>query len=148
MRLAQLVSASGAPYDLVAAGEDTTYEDLVTRRGLRQISRYADGIGAAKDVLVPREADGTLGEATAVVRDAHRAGLEVHAWTFRAENTFLPAELRSSDDPAEHGDLAGEIRAFLDAGVDGLFTDHPDVAVAALDGPAAGERPGRPVKVP
>ncbi|WP_402376099.1 esterase-like activity of phytase family protein [Isoptericola rhizosphaerae] len=148
VRLAQLVSASGAPYDLVAAGEDTTYEDLVTRRGLRQISRYADGIGAAKDVLVPREADGTLGEATAVVRDAHRAGLEVHAWTFRAENTFLPAELRSSDDPAEHGDLAGEIRVFLDAGVDGLFTDHPDVAVAALDGPAAGERPGRPVKVP
>lgn len=134
VRLAQLVSASGAPYDLVAAGEATTYADLVTRHGLRTVARYADGIGAAKDVLVPRTADGTLGEPTPVVRDAHRVGLEVHAWTFRAENRFLPSEHRSSADPAEHGDLAGEIRVFLDAGLDGFFTDHPDVAVAAVSG--------------
>ncbi|MCK0116933.1 esterase-like activity of phytase family protein, partial [Isoptericola sp. S6320L] len=134
VRIAQLVSASGAPYDLVAAGESTTYADLVTRRGLRQVAGYADGIGAAKDVLIPREADGTLGEPTSVIRDAHRAGLEVHAWTFRAENTFLPTGFRSSGDPAEHGDLAGEIRVFLDAGLDGLFADHPDLAVAALGG--------------
>ncbi len=130
VRLVQLVSASGAPYDLVAAGEDTTYADLVTRRGLRDISRYADGLGAAKDVLIPRDADGTLGEPTSVIRDAHRAGLEVHGWTFRAENTFLPAEYRSSGDPAEHGDLAGEVEAFLDAGMDGYFTDQPDAATA------------------
>jgi glycerophosphoryl diester phosphodiesterase len=35
--------------------------------------------------------------------------------------------------PSEHGDLAGEIEVFLDAGIDGLFTDHPAAAVAAID---------------
>ncbi|GAA1711982.1 hypothetical protein GCM10009809_05260 [Isoptericola hypogeus] len=133
VRLAQLVSSSGAPYDLVAAGDPRTYADLVTRSGLREIARYADGVGLEKNVMIPREADGTLGEPTPVIRDAHRTGLEVHGWTFRAENQFLPAEFRSSADPAAHGDLAGELDAFLDAGMDGAFSDHPDVAVAAIE---------------
>lgn len=132
VRLAQLVSCSGAPYDLVAAGDPRTYADLVTRSGLKEIARYADGVGLCKDVMIPREADGTLGEPTPVIRDAHRAGLVVHGWTFRLENQFLPAELRSSADPNAPGDLAAEIRAFVDAGMDGLFSDHPDVAVAAV----------------
>ncbi|GEO96854.1 hypothetical protein KTU01_29770 [Kocuria turfanensis] len=133
VRLAQLANCTGAPYDLVAAGDPRTYADLTTRDGLREIASYADVLGACKDLMIPREADGTLGEPTAVIADAHAAGLEVHGWTFRAENTFLPAEYRSSADPAEHGDLIGEIRTFLEAGMDGLFSDHPDLAVAAVD---------------
>jgi len=132
--LAQLVSSSGAPYDLVAAGDPRTYADLVTRSGLREIARYADGVGLEKNVMIPRRADGTLGEPTGVVRDAHRAGLEVHGWTFRAENQFLPAEFRSSADPAARGDVEGEIRVFLDAGMDGFFTDQPDLGAAAVAG--------------
>lgn len=131
--LAQLVSSSGAPYDLEAAGDPRTYADLVTRDGLREIARYADGIGAEKDVLIPRNADGTLGRPTAVLRDAHRVGLDVHAWTFRRENQFLPAEFRSSSDPDEVGDLVGEIRVFLDAGLDGLFSDNPDLGARAAE---------------
>lgn len=130
--LAQLVSSSGAPYDLVAAGDPRTYADLVTRTGLREIARYADGVGLEKNVMIPRRADGTLGTPTSVIRDAHRAGLEVHGWTFRAENQFLPAEHRSSTDPAAYGNLAGEVRVFLDAGMDGFFTDQPDLGVAAV----------------
>ncbi|MGH8596223.1 MAG: glycerophosphodiester phosphodiesterase family protein, partial [Gammaproteobacteria bacterium] len=65
--------------------------------------------------------------------DAHRAGLLVHAWTFRAENHFLPAALRRGSNPAAHGDLTHELQAFLDAGLDGVFCDHPDLAVAARD---------------
>ncbi|WP_435735428.1 esterase-like activity of phytase family protein [Cellulosimicrobium sp. PMB13] len=130
--IAQLVSSSGAPYDLVAAGDPRTYADLVTRSGLREIARYADGVGLEKNVMIPRRADGTLGEPTAVIRDAHRAGLEVHGWTFRAENQFLAADFRSSADPAAHGDLGGEIQVFLDAGMDGFFTDQPDLGVAAV----------------
>ena len=77
--------------------------------------------------MIPRNADGTLGEPTPVIRDAHRAGLEVHGWTFRRENQFLPTEFRSSDDPNAPGNLAGEIRVFLEAGMDGFFTDNPDI---------------------
>ncbi len=131
VRLVQLVAATGAPYDLVAAGDERTYADLVTPAGLREVARYADGVGLEKNVMIPREEDDTLGEPTTVIRDAHRAGLEVHGWTFRRENQFLPAELRSSADPNGVGDLAAEIRIFLDAGMDGLFTDNPDIGAAA-----------------
>ena len=56
----------------------------------------------------------------------------MHGWTFRRENQFLPAEFRSGADPAALGDLAGEIRVFVDAGMDGFFSDNPDIAVATV----------------
>jgi glycerophosphoryl diester phosphodiesterase len=130
--LAQLISNTGAPYDLVVAGDPRTYADLVTRSGLREIARYADGIGVEKRVLIQWNADQTLGEPTSVIRDAHRAGLEVHAWTFRRENQFMPADFRSSADPIGIGDLVGEIQVYLDAGIDGFFTDNPDLGVEAV----------------
>lgn len=132
--LAQLISSSGAPYDLAAAGDPRTYADLVTPEGLAEIATYADGIGAEKNVIIPRNADGTLSAPSPVVDDAHAAGLDVHAWTFRVENRFLAADFRSSSDPNAAGDLAGEIRAFLDAGIDGLFSDNPDIAAATVAG--------------
>jgi glycerophosphoryl diester phosphodiesterase len=132
VRLGQLVSSSGAPYDLVADGDPRTYVDLVTRQGLREIATYADGIGAEKNVLIPRKADGTLAAPSPVIRDAHRAGLEVHAWTFRRENQFLAADFRSSTDPNGIGDMVGEVQVFLEAGLDGFFTDNPDLGVAAV----------------
>ncbi len=125
--IVQLVDCSGAPYDLKAAGDPRTYADLVTRTGLRAIARYADGVGLCKNVMIPRNADNSLGQPTPVIRDAHRAGLDVHGWTFRLENQFLPLDFRSSADPNAPGDLAGEIRVFLDAGMDGFFTDQPDI---------------------
>lgn len=136
VHLAQLISASGRPYDFTAAGDPRTYADLVTPKGLREIARYADGIGAEKSVLIPRTAAGNLGTPTAVIRDAHRAHLEVHGWTFRLENQFLPLEFRSGVDPNAPGDLAGEISVFLDAGMDGVFSDQPDIA-ATVTAPEA-----------
>ena len=83
--------------------------------------------------MIPRDAGRHARRARpSVIRDAHRAGLEVHGWTFRRENQFLPAEFRSSADPNAVGDLVGEIRAFLDAGMDGFFTDNPDIAAATV----------------
>ena len=131
VRLVQLVDCQGAPYDLKVKGDSRTYADLVTAQGLRTISRYADGIGPCKNLVIPRNADDTLAEPTAVVRDAHRVGLLVHPFTFRVENQFLPTEFRSSANPNEPGDLVGEIQAFLDAGIDGFFTDNPDIGVEA-----------------
>ena len=125
--LAQLVNCSGHPAD-----DPRPYSEIVTRAGLREVATYADGVGLCKDVMIPREADGTLGEPTPVIKDAHRAGLTVHGWTFRAENTFLPTEFRSGPDPRAHGDMAGELRVFLDAGMDGAFSDQPDVAAAEV----------------
>ncbi|OQO90558.1 glycerophosphodiester phosphodiesterase [Saccharomonospora piscinae] len=129
--LVQLIGGSGAPYDFVHSGDPRTYDDLLTREGLAEVATYADGLGPAKDRVIPREADGTLGEPSSLVTDAHRAGLVVHPWTFRAENEFLPTDLRSSGDPAAWGDIFAEYEAFLATGIDGVFADHPDIAVEA-----------------
>lgn len=130
--LVQLLgSRTSSPYDFVVRGIPVTYADLATPAGLRFISRYAEGVGPSKDYIVPRDAEGRSLPPTTFVRDAHRAGLVVHPYTFRAENTFLPLELRSSDDPAAYGDFAAELQQFYELGVDGVFADQPDLAVAA-----------------
>ena len=134
VKLVQLIDCQGGPYDLISQGKAVTYADLSTAAGLRAISRYADQVGFCKDVMIPRTPYGTLGEPTSVIRDAHRAGLTVVGWTFRRENSFLPAEFRSSDDPAAPGNLVGEIRTFLRAGMDQFFTDNPDLGVKAVRG--------------
>lgn len=126
----QLMDAGGRPYDLAARGDPRGYAELATPAGLREVARYATAIGVHKDLLIPRDAGGRLGTPTSLLRDARAAGLAVHAWTFRAENRFLPADFRRGDDPAAHGDLAGELARFLELGVDGYFTDHPETARA------------------
>jgi glycerophosphoryl diester phosphodiesterase len=68
-----------------------------------------------------------------LVSDAHAAGLKVHAYTFRAENQYLPADLRSGGDPNQLGDLEGELKVYLNAGLDGFFTDHADFGVRSRD---------------
>ena len=118
------------PADLVEAGDPRTYGDLVTPAGLAGIDEYADGIGPHKSLVLPRDADGRIGEPSTLVRDAHRAWLTVHAWTVRAENRFLPANLRLGTGPDAAGDMAAEVAALLDAGVDGVITDHPELALA------------------
>ncbi|WP_114423374.1 esterase-like activity of phytase family protein [Nocardioides houyundeii] len=129
-RLTQLTGCSGAPYDLVAAGDPRSYADLVSADGLRGVAEYADGLGACKDQLIPRGADGSLLQPTAVIGDAHAAGLVVHPYTFRVENQYLPTQFRRGTEPTAPGDLAGEIAAFVRAGVDGVFTDNPAIASA------------------
>ncbi|WP_107772048.1 glycerophosphodiester phosphodiesterase family protein [Nocardioides sediminis] len=130
-----LGAADKRPADLASAGDPTTYGELATGDGLAWIDDYADGIGPHKGLVLPRDAAGAIGEPSSLVRDAHRAWLTVHVWTLRAENRYLPANLRVGDDPAAHGDLAGEVRALLDAGVDGVITDHPAVALRAARSP-------------
>jgi glycerophosphoryl diester phosphodiesterase len=127
----QLLAASGAPFDTVAAGSGPTYAELSTPNGLRGIARYAQGIGPDKLQVIPRKADGTLGCPTTLVTDAHNAGLVVHPYTFRAENAFLPVDYQSSAVPSDHGRAIDEQITYLRAGLDGLFTDQPDIGVVA-----------------
>jgi glycerophosphoryl diester phosphodiesterase len=128
-----LESAELQPADFVADGDPRTYGDLCTPEGLAWIDGYADGVGAHKSLVLPRDEDGAIGVPSALVRDAHRRWLTVHVWTLRLENRFLPANLRSGSAPEDAGDLPGEVRAFLDAGVDGVITDQPDLALGVRD---------------
>jgi glycerophosphoryl diester phosphodiesterase len=93
-------------------------------RRLSEIATYADGIGANKLLVLPVNADGTLRPPTTLVRDARAAGLFVHVWTLRSDAQFLPRSYG--------GDAAREFRQFADLGVDGIFTDFPDVGERAF----------------
>lgn len=128
VRLIQLVDASGGPADEAAP----SYAAMLTPEGLKAIATYADGIGPAKALVIPRDAGGRSLAPSRLVADAHAAGLAVHPWTFRAENVFLPAELRTGAEPGTHGDVIAEMKAFIAAGVDGLFSDFPGLAVEAV----------------
>lgn len=127
--LIQLVEAEGAPRDFVLAGDPRGYTDLLSAAGCEFVASYAQGLGVPKSLVLsgapPRRP-------SPLVATAHACGLDVHVWTFRAENRFLPPHLRRGEEDAGHGDLRGEIREFLEAGIDGLFADHPDVAVEVL----------------
>ncbi len=131
--LVQLLNAGGKPYDFVVSGDPRTYADMARPAGLADIAGYADGVGANKDLIVPRNSAGSLLSPTTLIHDAHRAGLVVHGWTFRAENTFLPLNFRVGADPGRLGDLRAEMKLFLELGIDGYFTDHPGIGSAALD---------------
>ena len=131
--IVQLVNSSGAPYDLVAAGDPRSYRDLVTPEGLKEISSYADAVGANKFLILPTDADGNATTPSSLVDDAHDIGLDVHVWSMRDENQFMAKNFRIGSDPYAKGDAIAEYHAFLDAGVDGIFSDHPDTAVAARE---------------
>jgi glycerophosphoryl diester phosphodiesterase len=132
--LVQLFDARDSrPGDVQAAGGSTTYGQMATPAGLRAVARYADVASPSKDYIVPRDPSGHSLPPTTFVRDAHAADLDVVAYTFRNENTFLPLELRSSTNPAEYGNAIAEYRQFFVLGVDGVFSDNPDTAKAARD---------------
>ncbi|RZT20427.1 glycerophosphoryl diester phosphodiesterase [Kribbella sp. VKM Ac-2569] len=124
--LVQLIDSESAPNDFLRTGDGRTYADLIEPRGLREIATYAQVLAPSKNLVLPRSVDGCLGEPTRLVDHAHRAGLGVQVWTFRAERRFLPTGT----------DFPTELARFAALGLQGIFADHPDQAVAALHKPA------------
>lgn len=80
--------------------------------GLAEIATYANGIGPWKGHIL----------GTNLVADAHAAGLFVHPWTFRQEPQYWVQGAANAAD---------EYAQFFAAGVDGVFSDFADCAVAA-----------------
>src|SRR5689334_21337379 len=116
-------------FQLVEDGHE--YDQMVTPSGLREISTYAQGIAPSRHRLILRDGDDAMTGVSDLVGRAHNAGLAVVPWTVRAENVFLPRHLRRGTDPAALGDAAAEVGLLLGLGVDGVITDHPDVAARA-----------------
>ena len=95
--LVQLTSASGRPYDFTAKSDPRTYSDITSAAGLKEVARYADGLGPDKNQIGPRDAQNRLTQPTPLIANAHRAGLVVHPYTFRPENSLLPEDFREGD---------------------------------------------------
>jgi len=141
-----LVAPYDKPYDFAVAGDTRTFASLLTPAGLQEVKTYADGIGPWKPYLISSKqvdanndgrpddlnGDGKIDERdrvmlppTDVVKNAHAAGLFVHAYTFRSEARRLASDFK--------GDPKAEYRLFYQLGVDGVFSDFADHAKAARD---------------
>lgn len=138
-RLIQLIDEEGSPFDAVAKGDKESKESfaqMLEPEGLREIARYAHGIGPNKRAIVPCFKDAAMQKPSPLVENAHAAGLLVHPWTFRNENQFLAKEFRrgNESDPcfdARFGNAIQEYKLFYDLGVDGVFSESPDTALEA-----------------
>ncbi|MET8183301.1 glycerophosphodiester phosphodiesterase [Streptomyces sp. NPDC005336] len=128
-----LSTLNSRPYDFVEANDPRTVADLVKPEGLKWIASFAQGIGPDLSVIIPRTPDGKLGTPTTVVKDAHAAGLVLHPYTMRNENTFLPADFRRGTDPNAYGDAFGAFKAYFATGIDGIFSDNADTALLARE---------------
>ena len=96
---------------------DTDFEQMRTEAGIAKIAEYADGIGPwMPHILEPVE--GARPKETELVPWALSAGLVVHPFTFRKDS--LPAYADTYDDL---------LKEFFEQGIDGLFTDFPDLTV-------------------
>ena len=131
------------PYDWTVSGDTRLFSAMVTPAGLAEIKAYADGIGPWKPYIVPIKAtldsagnivdrngdgarnylDASSQPATTLIDDAHKAGLVVHAYTFRNEQRRLAFDYNK--------DPKAEYLQFYRLGIDGLFSDFPDTAIEA-----------------
>lgn len=135
VKIVQLIGNAGQrPADWRLAGDNRTYASMLTPLGLREVATYANGIGPEKSLVIPRDAQGGLAAPTPLVANAHAAGLVVHPYTFRPENSFLPKPLRAPGDDATRSPdgMVREVQAFLAAGIDGFFTDDPALGRRAV----------------
>jgi glycerophosphoryl diester phosphodiesterase len=145
--LVQLLGgAAGRPYDFTVAADTRTYGDLTKPAELTEIAKYAAGIGPDKRLIIPSstvdndkdgkpddlngdgvqsEADRVLGTPTTLVADAHKAGLQVHPYTFRSEGFFLASDYK--------GDPKKELEQYINLGVDAFFTDFPGTGDVVRD---------------
>jgi glycerophosphoryl diester phosphodiesterase len=119
-----LTGVAGGPFN-----DPTSYADYLTPAGLAELSGFLRGLGPDKNQIIPRLPNGALGTPSALVANAHAAGLVLHPYTFRAENQFLPADYAVGTDPYAYGRAIDEQITFLRAGIDGLFTDQADIGV-------------------
>ncbi|MYT69415.1 MULTISPECIES: glycerophosphodiester phosphodiesterase [unclassified Streptomyces] len=128
-----LSTANSRPADFVDSGDPRTVADLITPKGLAEIAGYANGIGPTLDLIIPKDAAGKLLAPTTLVKDAHAAGLILHPYTMRNENTFLPADFKKGTDPNAYGDAFGAFKAYFATGIDGIFSDNCDTALLARE---------------
>lgn len=109
------------------------YDDVPSSLDLAATARYAAAVGVRRKVVLPRDAAGRVGAPSGLVGRARRRGLPVLAWTHRAENRHLPANLRTGDDRYAHGRSQHEAELLWEAGIAGLISDFPEIAAAARE---------------
>lgn len=136
VRLMQLIDdLPMKPMNVALKGGSSTYGDMITPQGLKEIASYAEIISPDLRTLIPLKADGFLGAPHPMIKQAHQVGLTVFTYEFRPENQFIAADFHDGQgDNARNvkGSIA-EMHHYLHAGLDGFFTDDPAIGRLAVD---------------
>jgi glycerophosphoryl diester phosphodiesterase len=101
--------------------DEDDYGWMLRPGGMQELAKFADGIGPEKGMIISTDSTADNIIVSSLVADAQQAGLQVHPYTFRADTGQVPTYARDFDHMLE--------LFFINAGVDGVFTDFPDRAV-------------------
>ncbi len=126
LKLVQLIAPNEwmETFELDVAGDLVPYDSnwMLTQQGLRELTQFADGIGPNLSMIINPDSSVENLVITPLVDQAHSEGLLVHPFTFRQERI-----------PEYASDFDDLLNIFLNqAGVDGVFTDFPDLALRFL----------------
>jgi glycerophosphoryl diester phosphodiesterase len=118
-----LIDETGIAPDQVAllGPKALTYAEQRRAESLRFLGKSVDGISIPVTLFETQEG-------SALVGLCHDLGLKIFCWTLRAENKFLPRQWRDGLDPKHRGNWEGYFESIMATGVDGVFTDQPDLA--------------------
>jgi glycerophosphoryl diester phosphodiesterase len=105
---------------LSAAAKPLDYSALLNEKGLGFVHSYAAGIGPWRTSIYQKHSL-TL---KPFVKAAQQQGLKVHPYTFRAEANYLMAK-----DAKTTFSFDEEMQALFKQGIDGVFSDYPDLAL-------------------
>lgn len=123
----EILPAAGIEVRLIQLiGSADSYPWMFEADGMERLSSWVDGIGPSYNLVIERQSSAEDIRITPLVQRSHAAGLQVHPYTYRADNGVVPAYAGSFDRLLE--------LHYIDADVDGVFTDFPDKAVQFLTG--------------
>jgi glycerophosphoryl diester phosphodiesterase len=106
-------------------GTEREYHWMLDKKGMQRLATYVDGIGPSVFLLVSPDSTAAEIKVTGLVELAHAAGLQVHPYTFRRERNQMPPFAKDYED---------FLRIFFEVvGVDGVFTDFPDLTVRYVE---------------
>ena len=106
-------------------GTESQYHWMLDKKGMQRLAAYVDGIGPSVFLLIAPDSTASEIKVTRLVELAHAAGLQVHPYTFRRETNQMPPFAKDYDD---------FLRIFFNlVGVDGVFTDFPDLTVRFVE---------------
>jgi glycerophosphoryl diester phosphodiesterase len=140
-QLVYLVEREGVPADEAGRDDALTYPEEVDDAHIHDLTeRYAfDGISPDVRMLL-RRGKSRFGTSKGLVERAHGQGLDVFTWTLRPESSFLPRRFRQ-ENPARVGRWQPWYQAVLDLGIEGIFTDSPDLLAGLVRDSAGVGRP-------
>ena len=121
----EILPAVGVELNLVQLlSNDEDYEWMMEPGGMRTVAAYADGVGPDKSIIIASETPRGQVSPSNFVELAHANGMQVHPYTFRLDTGQVPDYAENFEDL---------LRLFyVEADVDGVFTDFPDRAVKYL----------------